>query len=202
MIGAEDLQQRLACLGTDVPCMEDPVLLLVGDTPDGGEEITPEHQVVEDISLVIRGVLPPDGVEILRVGARYILHQHIKLPRLPSIQEEASSAPDCDGSGHVLGALEDHRLENYEYISVPASLLESCEFYGHHPYKFLTDSPDQRIVAPHGHDRQCLPHLIPSFAVGFPRTEVCSIVGVNPVSIHHLNLQVLPGGHIIIQIPL
>ena len=91
--------------------MEDPVLLLVGDTPDGGEEITPEHQVVEDISLVIRGVLPPDGVEILRVGARYILHQHIKLPRLPSIQEEASSAPDCDGSGHVLGALEDHRLE-------------------------------------------------------------------------------------------
>ena len=108
----ENIQHRFACFGADLPWLRNPALFSVGDPPDGGSELTPEHQALEDISPVLHGVLPPIGGEILITGLRHILCQHLKLPSLPIIQVAVNSATDCAGDRHVLVALEDHCQED------------------------------------------------------------------------------------------
>ena len=85
VLQVEDFQNRIACPGAYVPRMEDPALLPVGNPPDGGSELTPDNQAVEDLSLVFRGVPLPAGGDILCAGAHRIFCHNTELPHLPSI---------------------------------------------------------------------------------------------------------------------
>ena len=57
----EYLQDRIACFGKNVPRMEDPTLISVGNPPDRRAALTPDHQDVEDIQPVLWGAPPPAG---------------------------------------------------------------------------------------------------------------------------------------------
>ena len=87
-----------------------------------------EHQDVVYLRPVIRGILPPSGVEILHASARCILHQHLVLPRFTGVRSPINMSPDLTGLGDVSGALEGRRLEYDKPIRVPAALPDSCEF--------------------------------------------------------------------------
>ena len=172
MLQAEDLQHRLDFLVSDVPWLEDPALLLVGNPLDSRAGITPEHQALEDIIPVLLGILCPTGGEVLHLGACRILCQNLELPRLTSIQAAVNYPPDHAGAGHVSGVLEYHHLEDNAHLSVPVVMLDSCEFRGQRVHEAQHDSPDWRIVAPRRHDRSCPPSLLSFVVVCKPPTEV------------------------------
>ena len=110
--------------------MENPACFSASDPPDGGAKLNTYHQYVEGLSLVLHRVLPCTGCGILLSGAHCILLQHPKLPRLLSVKAAVDSAPNCSGGYQMSGALEDHPLEDDEYLRVTAALNNSCEFCG------------------------------------------------------------------------
>ena len=58
---SEDFQDRLACIGADVPWMEDPSLIHVCNPLDGLEELPLEHQAVKYLRTVLWGMFSPAG---------------------------------------------------------------------------------------------------------------------------------------------
>ena len=130
---------------------------------------------------LLQGVIPPAGGDILRASARHILHQNLMLYRFPCIQTSVNPQLYLAGFGHILGALEDHYLKYDESLSVPAALMESCEFRGQHANEAVPDFTARRVVPPCGHDRQVFPPCLPLLVVCNTPTEVRSIVGVHPV---------------------
>ena len=94
MLRAEEFQDRLACIGSDVTRMEDPALLPVCYTPDILAELFPENKAVEYLRPVLRGVLPPAGGEILCASVHRILRQHLKLSPFPGIQTSFNYLPN------------------------------------------------------------------------------------------------------------
>ena len=60
---------------------------------------------------------------------------------LPSVKLLVHLSSDLTGLGDVLGALEDHRLEDDETLCVPAALPDSCEFCGQRLYKAAPNLP-------------------------------------------------------------
>ena len=92
------------------------------------------------------------------------------------------------------GTLEGHRLEKCEPLHVQAALPNSREFCGQRLDKEAPDPPARRFVSPSKHHLQRSPSGL-SFLVGLdPPTEVCSVIGVHPVSIDLLDPPVLPRG--------
>ena len=134
-----------------------------------------EHQDVVYLRPVIRGILPPSGVEILLASARCILHQHLVLPRFKGVRSPINMSPDLTGLGDVSGALEGRRLEYDKPIRVPAALPDSCEFRGQRIDKAAPNSPSWRVIPHRGHDRQGSPEGLPRLVIFDPPTEVRSI---------------------------
>ena len=97
-------------------------------------------------------------------------------------------------------ALEDHRLKDDEPLHVPASLPDSCEFFGQRMNKVASDPPARRVIPPCGHARQGFTTGMPILAVLYSPTEVCSTIGVHSFSIDLLDPPVLPRGNVTGQI--
>ena len=75
-------------------------------------------------------------------------------------------------------------------------LLKFCEFLGQRAHELPIYSPSWRIVAPHGHERQCPPPHLSQSVISISPTKARSIVGVHPVSVHFLDLPILPRGQV------
>ena len=101
----------------------------------------------------------------------------------------------------MLGALKDHRMEDDETLSITAALPESHEFRGQRVHEAPPNSPAWSIVALRGYDHQCPLPLMPFIVVGNILSEVSSIIGLPTVSLHFLDLPILPCGYVTSQIP-
>ena len=123
------------------------------------------------------------------------------IPRLPCIQSLVDPRPYLVGFGHVPSALEYHYLKENEFIRVPTTLPDSCEFCGQRVNEAAPNSPAQRVVSPRWHDRQAFPSCLPLPVVYNSPTEVCSIVGFHPVYADLLEPQVLPRENVPWNIP-
>ena len=103
VLWAEDVQDRLSCIGERVLWMAHPSLLPVRDPANLRLQFYPEHQAVVYLCPVIQGILPPAGGEILRASARCILHQHLVLPCFLGVQSTINPLPYLTGLGDVSG---------------------------------------------------------------------------------------------------
>ena len=123
------------------------------------------------------------------------------LPRLPSVYLPVNPLSDLARLVDVSGALEVHRLEDYEPLRVPVVLPDSRELRGKFLDKVVPNLPARRVIFPSGHYHKRSPSSLTFLVDLDPPTEVRSIVGVHPVSVDLHDPPVLPCGYVPRHIP-
>ena len=96
--------------------------------------------------------------------------------------------------------LQDHRLKDDEQLRVPQSVPHTMQLLHQGYQKVSPDLPSWRVVAPVGNDRKVTPPPLPIIIVPDASTKVSARVGVNPVPIDFLELEVLLGWGVARQI--
>ena len=112
------------CIGLGVG---NPPLLLFQHLEDRGPDISPHDQACSSLPPLHLVFLPSRDSYVLLTQPLRLLDQHLMLFERPYILPSLDILPDCLRACDMMGALQDHRLEENAPLCIEAALLDPSE---------------------------------------------------------------------------
>ena len=129
----------------------------------------------------------------MRTRVQSLLHKHPVSPSVPGVEPLIDPPLYCVGCGDTESSLQYHRLEDDEPLQVPPSFQQPAQLSIKSPDKAAPNLPTWSVLVVGRHEHEVTPPPLPHHVVRDVPVVVIVCVGVHPVPVDLLDLEVLRG---------